>query len=170
MWIQTNQPSVWNKHSLFDTSHDSWCHLTLAAALWTRCVEHSLQRDPVAGLVSKLLTPPWILPINTHTQMLTTHTHTCANTCKHTQWIRKHLLCHNIVGVQVPPCSLIDSFHGERQLHLITLNLMSRGRSCKLSALCVHFCDYLYENQVEFESTGVAVSDTFSGLRVKEGF
>lgn len=84
MWIQTNQPSVWNKHSLFDTLHDSWCHLTLAAALWTRCVEHSLQRDPVAGLVSKLLTPPWILPINTQTQMLTTHTHTPVQTHENT--------------------------------------------------------------------------------------
>lgn len=41
-------------------------NLTFATALGARRVEYGLQPDPVACVVSKLLTPSCILPVITH--------------------------------------------------------------------------------------------------------
>lgn len=46
----------------------SFCYRTFAAALWACCVKYSLQCDPVARVISKLLTSSRILPTITHRQ------------------------------------------------------------------------------------------------------
>lgn len=72
----------------------------------------------------------------------------------------KHLLCHDIVWIHVPPRSLIDSFHWEGQLHLVPPSLRESGQSCSHPAhstgtaqhsvcVCVSVCCYLSPNDFD---------------------
>lgn len=60
---------------------------------------------------------------------------------KFCKYLTKCLLCVDIVWVQVPPRSLIDSFHREGQLHLLALDLKrtwgTELRSCRLFRVCM---------------------------------
>lgn len=54
-----------------------------------------------------------------------------------------HLLCHNIVWVQVPPCSLIDSFHWKGQFHLVTTNLWTKQSTNQQTSQTKAFCGWM---------------------------
>lgn len=113
---------------------DSFLHRryrTFATALAARCVEDGLQRDPTSCVISKLPSSPCILPTVAQSQ-----THNILSPQPYKRHItaenilrNEHLLCHDIVWVQVPPRSLIDRLHRERQFDLVTPDLKDKQQN-----------------------------------------
>lgn len=119
--------------------------LTCAPTLLTGSIEHSLESDFLTCVIPELPSSACILSIiYTYTHWLHMQKINAYNQNeKIIQWLNQdYILSHHIIGIQVSPCALINSFHGKSKLDFIVINLhMERKLLC---LTCFHYFIGIY--------------------------